>query len=208
MAATSLAGMRASRAHYSTTEQMLVGAIKEQQQQQQASASRSRSRRAAKAGVEGSYATTEQEMRDKPGPAAVPQVKPHRRRATRAQKQAVQDLDDFDPSASSRDKLVQLPVLVPPGRSKSVLDDAPDARVGIAAPSPARFRSQSVDPTPTTMDPRHTTMVWSPPHPTQLLDKRTDLRTMFANGALSSVTIFDGVPETIARLPCGRHTEA
>jgi hypothetical protein len=65
-----------------------------------------------------------------------------------------------------------------------VLDEAPDARVGIAAPSPARYRSQSVEPIPTTMDPRHTTMIWSPPHPTELLDKRTDLRTMFANGVL------------------------
>ena len=135
-------------------------------------------------------AATEQEARNKVQPAMVPQVKPRRRQVTRAQKKAVEKLDEVDPSASSKGKSVQLPALVPPGRSKSVLDEAPDARAGIAAPSPARFRSQSVEPIPATMDPRHTTMVWSPPHPTVLLDKRTDLRTMFANGALTLVPPF------------------
>ena len=175
-----------SRSRYSTTEHMLVDAIKEQQQEAAASAARRRSTKAAKCGAGRSSATTVQKTGAKIQPGEAPQVKQRRRRATRAQKKAVKDLDNFDPSGTSKGKQsVKLPAIGAPGRSQSVLDEAPEVRIGIAAPSPDRFRSQSVEPTLATMDPRHTTMVWSPPHPTELLDKRTDLRTMFANGAFA-----------------------
>ena len=177
--------------HYSTTEQMLVGAIKEQQeqqqQQQQASATRSTRRRAAAREASGGSAERQRSSSTKKRqPAEVSQVKPRRRKATRAQKQSVADLDNFDPSASSKRDSVKLPALVPPGRSRSVLAEAPKLRVGIEAPSPDRFRSQSVDPVAAALD---STMVWSPPHPTELLDRRTDLRTMFANGASPSASL-------------------
>ena len=175
--------------HYSTTEQMLVGAIKEQQeQQQQASATRSTRRRAAAREASGGSAERQRSSSStkKRQPAEVSQVKPRRRKATRAQKQSVADLDNFDPSASSKRDSVKLPALVPPGRSRSVLAEAPKPRVGIEAPSPDRFRSQSVDPVAAALD---STMVWSTPHPTELLDRRTDLRTVFANGASPSASL-------------------
>ena len=94
------------------------------------------------------------------------EAKPARRKSTRAQKQAVAELDNFDPQKSERRK-VTLPALVPP-RSQSAADDA---RVAIAEED---GRSVSCDPI------GQTTMVWEEPHPTQMIDKRTTLRTMFS----------------------------
>jgi hypothetical protein len=203
------AGLHASRSYYSTTEK---GAIK--QKQQQASATRRKKSTRSVAPANAGAGSPSAAATVQPGAAA--QVKPHQRRSTRAQKKSVKDLDHFDPSASSKGQTVKLPPLPPAGRSQSVMDEAPEARVGIAAPSPDRFRSQSVQPAVTRVDPRQTTMVWSPPHPTQFLDKRTDLHTMIANSALTFAATLRAhyavvvracvlVPETIVRVPCSRH---
>jgi hypothetical protein len=165
------------RRHYSTTEHLLLGAIKEQQIP--TAVSRRSTDRAAR-----------RQQSDGPQTAAVRQaspateVQPRRRKATQAQKQAVEDLDRFDPSASSkapgRKSSLSLPALVPPPRSRSVVDDDKKLRVGIQTGYvPDRFRSQSVD--IGALDPRQTTMTWAAPQPTTLLGHRTDLRTMCAN---------------------------
>ena len=59
-------------------------------------------------------------------------------------------------------------------------------------------------------------MVWSPPHPTQFLDKRTELHAIIANSALTfaailrthyvvAVRAYALVPEEILRVPRSRY---
>lgn len=174
--------------HYSTMEVSLLGAIKESPASSPVRTSTTttttKKRGTAKVRrlqLEGGGAETAAFRQ----PSAIAEVQPRRKKASRAQKQAVADLDSFDPSASSKaaggKRSVTLPSLVPPGRSRSVLDDAATkARFAgeETAYLPDRFRSQSVEPD-AHVGWGETTMVWADPQHGP--EPRTDRRTMFAN---------------------------